>query len=235
MAVPADVDALILCGGLGTRLRSVVGDRAKPMADVDGKPFLEIVVDRLAAAGLSRFVLCAGHRADTVRGHFRSGPGREFVVSEEPEPLGTAGAFKLGHSVCRPGPVLALNGDSLCPLDLNALLESHARTGARATIAVAPSRGRLDGGSVEFAQDRRVTAFREKAVSASAFVNAGVYVLEPSVFDRIPSGRAVSIERETFPALVGQGLHAFPTDRPVFDIGTPERLEAFRAAFRAGF
>ncbi|MBI3565446.1 MAG: NTP transferase domain-containing protein [Elusimicrobia bacterium] len=234
MPAPAGVDALILCGGLGTRLRPVVSDRAKPMAEVDGKPFLEIVVDRLAAAGVSRFVLCAGHRADTVRRHFASGPGRDYVVSEETAPLGTAGAFKLGHSKCRPGPVLALNGDSLCPLDITALLNAHDKAGASATVAVTPALGRTDGGGVEFDAARRVTAFREKGAAAPAWVNAGVYVLSPGVWPLIPDGRAVSIETETFPALIGKGLYAFPTEAPVYDIGTPERLEGFRAAYRSG-
>lgn len=229
MSAPAGVDALILCGGLGTRLRSVVADRAKPMAEIDGKPFLEIVVDHLAEAGVSRFVLCAGHRADTVRSHFKSGPGRDYLVSEETAPLGTAGAFKLGHSMCRPGPVLALNGDSLCPLDITALLDAHGKTGALATVAVTPALGRKDGGGVEFDDaSKRVTAFREKGDVAPEWVNAGVYVLSPGVWPVIPDGRAVSIENETFPALIGKGLFAFPTRAPVWDIGTAERLALFR-------
>ncbi len=234
MPAPSGVDALILCGGLGTRLRSVVADRAKPMAEIDGKPFLEIVVDHLAKAGVSRFVLCAGHRADSVRGHFKPGPGRDHLVSEETAPLGTAGAFKLGHSKCRPGPVLALNGDSLCPLDIRALLDAHGKTGALATVAVTPALGRKDGGGVEFGPDRRITAFREKGEKAPEWVNAGVYVLSPGVWPLIPEGRAVSIETEVFPALAGRGLFAFPTRAPVYDIGTPERLEAFRKAYAAG-
>jgi NDP-sugar pyrophosphorylase family protein len=235
MPAASSVDALILCGGLGTRLRSVVGDRVKPMAEVDGKPFLEILIDSLARRGFQRFILCVGYRADGVRAYFNDTADRKFVFSEEPSPLGTAGAFKLASLLCRPGPVLALNGDSICPLDPVSLLDAHVKSGALATIAVAPSGGRLDGGSVEFDGDRRVTAFHEKNADPAAFINAGVYVLEPAVFDRIPAGRAVSIERETFPGMVANRLFAYPTDRLVYDIGTPDRLEAFRAVFRAGF
>lgn len=234
MPAPAGVDALILCGGLGTRLRPVVSDRAKPMAEVDGKPFLELVVDHLAEAGVTRFVLCAGHRSESVRAHFRSGPGREYLISEETAPLGTAGAFKLGHSMCRPGPCLALNGDSLCRLDIQALLDAHEKTGALATVAVSPGLGRKDAGGVEFDPDMRATAFREKDGTECAWVNAGVYVLSPGVWPLIPDGRPVSIETETFPALVGKGLSAFATQAPVWDIGTPERLERFRAARKVG-
>jgi len=234
MSAPADADVLILCGGLGTRLRSVVGDRAKPMADVGGKPFLEVLVDHFARSGFRRFVLCVGHRADTVRAHFRGSAAREFVFSEEPEPRGTAGAVKLAAKLCRPGTVLAMNGDSLCPLDPLALLDAHARRGAAATIAAAAAGGRRDAGGVEFDDAGRVTAFREKEEAAPARVNAGVYALEPAVLASIPEGRAVSLERETFPAWIGRGLCAFPTDRPLYDIGTPERLEAFRRAYAAG-
>lgn len=234
MPEPSSVDALILCGGLGTRLRSVVGDRVKPMAEVDGQPFLQILIDSLARRGFQRFILCTGYRADGVRAYFSDRADRSFVFSEETAPLGTAGAFKLASALCRPGPVLALNGDSICPLDPVALLDAHAKSGAVATIAVAPSGGRLDGGSVEFGVDRRVTAFREKTSDPAAYINAGVYVLEPDVFDRTPAGRAVSIEKEVFPSLVGEGLYAYPTDRQIYDIGTPERLDAFRAVFRSG-
>lgn len=222
---------MILCGGLGTRLGAVVADRAKPMADVGGRPFLRLLVDWLEGAGFARFVLAVGHRADTVRACFK---GPRFLFSEEASPLGTAGALKRAAPLCRPGTLLVLNGDSYCPLDLVALLAAHRRAKALATIAVAPAGERRDGGIVEFSADGRVTAFREKAAAtgASPFINAGVYALEPEALAAVPAGRPCSLERELFPALAR--LYAFPVDAPLYDIGTPERLAAFRAAWRHG-
>lgn len=223
-------DAIILCGGLGTRLRSVVADRPKPMAQVGDRPFLQILVDHIAAFGFSRFILCVGYKAEAVKAHFRDQPGRAFAFSEEKEPLGTAGALKLCEPLRRSETSLVLNGDSFCAEDPLVLLEEHARRGAAATVVVVPPEDRSDGGSVEVGPDGRITAFQERKLPAAGagFLNAGVYAFGPRVFAAIPTGAACSLERETLPALVGRGLYARVSREKVFDIGMPERLEAFR-------
>lgn len=222
---------MILCGGLGTRLRGAVADRAKPMADIDGRPFLQLLIDALASQGFYRFVLCAGHMADSVRAHFRD--PRRFAISEEKGPLGTAGALRLALPLFRSRVLLVLNGDSLCPLKARELLRVHAERSAQATIAVAQARGRRDGGAVEFDKGWKVTSFREKA-AIGAWINAGVYALERAVVENVPADVSCSLEREIFPAMIGRGLSVYPCDCALYDIGTPERLEEFREAWRSG-
>ncbi len=222
------VDAVILCGGLGTRLREAVPDRPKPMADVGGRPFLELLVDWVAGQGFNRIILCVGHRADMVRAHFRSDSRREILFSEEREPLGTGGALRL----CRPhgasDPFLVLNGDSFCDIDLHAMLQFHAEKKAAATVAAVRPDGREDGGNIAAGTDMRVSAFAEKKkTEGAAWLNAGVYALGSRVWDFIPPGRS-SLETDVLPKMLLAGVYVFATSATLFDIGTPARLEAFR-------
>jgi NDP-sugar pyrophosphorylase family protein len=221
-------DVIVLCGGLGTRLNGVLGGTPKPMAPIEGEPFLEILIEHAARQGFRRFILCVGHGAQEIENHFHDGNGRTFLFSREPEPLGTAGALKLCAPLRRSEVSLVMNGDSFCDLDLDGLLERHVRRGGRGAIAVVPSAGRADGGFVEFGADGRISVFKEKISQGAAHINAGVYALGRRAFEEIPEGRPCSLEREIFPALIAAGLYAFPVEGPLYDIGTPERLELFR-------
>jgi NDP-sugar pyrophosphorylase family protein len=220
-------DVAILCGGLGTRLQSVLSDRPKPMAPVDGKPFLDILIDHALGQGFRRFVLLLGHKAGAVREHYARDARAEFVFSEEPRPLGTAGAVKLAAPLLRGGELLLMNGDSFCALDLNALLA--ARRGSLGAIAVTPAAGRADAGFVAADADGRIVSFSEKGrEGVTGLINAGVYALDREVLDAVPAGEPCSLELTVFPSLLGRGLYAHRVEQPVHDIGTPERLEAFR-------
>lgn len=222
--------ALVLCGGLGTRLRAAVGEAQKTMVDVAGVPFLERVLDWAAAGGVTRFVLCAGYQAETVRARFERRPAPpEFIVVAEPAPLGTAGALALARAHAGPGPVFVMNGDSLCPLDLAAMAAAHEAGDAAATVAVVVPGARVDGGFVVVDPDGRVTAFEERRPGPGRVLNAGVYVLSAAALAGIPEGPS-SLERDVLPRLVAQGVRAFRTEAPLWDIGTPERLAAVRAA-----
>lgn len=231
-----DAGVSILCGGLGTRLAGAAGGLPKPMVDVRGRPFLEILVDHAVRAGFRRFLLCAGYKAEALRAHFRDAPDRSFVISEEPRPLGTAGALKLGAPRLRGDDFLVMNGDSYCPLDLSALLALRRARGAAAVLAVVPAGGRRDAGVVDVSPDGRVLGFREKEAGApDSAINAGVYAFSRGVLDRIPSGRPSSLELDVFPALAAAGeLIALRAAAPLYDVGTPQRLEAFRQAYAAG-
>ncbi len=230
----AQTDVIVLCGGLGTRLRDVLDGKPKPMATVEAKPFLEILVERVAQQGFKRFILCVGYQAEEIEKYFHDGGGRTFLFSREDAPLGTAGALKLCEPLRRSEVSLVMNGDSFCDLDSTLLLERHAVLGGCGTIAVAPSGGRADGGVVEFGADGRIAAFREKSPGDAAYINAGVYALAGRAFAEIPPDRPCSLEREIFPALISSGLYAYPVSAPLYDIGTPERLEYFRRLY-AGF
>lgn len=221
-------DVLILCGGLGTRLGSAVSDRPKPMVEICGKPFLEILIEKMSPQGFQRFILCAGYQGDVIERRFRNYEGLSICISQEPEPLGTAGGLKFSAHLIESNPVLVMNGDSFCPsLNYPALIECHERSGALATVAVIAAAGRQDGGYIRVDDKNRVLSFTEKEYQPNQYLSAGVYVFDRSLLERIPEGVFYSLERDFFP-LLGPDFYAYPIAGKVYDIGTPERLEEFR-------
>ena len=223
------MDAVVLVGGSGTRLRPLTLRTPKPMLPLVDRPLLAYLFDQLAAAGVTRAILACGYLPDALVEHFGSGGpaasglALEYVV--ESEPLGTAGAARLAAFERVTGTFLLLNGDILSEHDLTALIALHRRLEARATIALVEVDDPSRYGVVECDAEGHVLRFVEKPApgeSASNLVNAGAYVLEPSVLDAIPAGRAVSIEREIFPGLVGNGLAALQLEGYWSDVGTPE-------------
>lgn len=225
------IDVLILCGGRGTRLQSVAPDKPKPMVTVDGRPFLDLLIDHVAAFGFRKFILCAGHQAEVIEDHYRGGrSGKSILVSKEPRALGTGGALRHAAPLVESDVFLAMNGDSFCGLDLAEFVDSHLASGdARATVAVAPSSDPSDYGGVNVDRRGRILSFDEKNPQAGThWVNAGIYLFHRSMLSCIPPEKPVSLEKEVFPSMVGQGLYGFKTDCELFDIGTPERLERAR-------
>ncbi len=227
------VRALILCGGLGTRLRPAVAEVPKVLAPVAGRPFLDVLVGELRRAGLRRLVLLVGHLADQVERHVsgplaRACPDVEIELSEEPAPLGTAGAVKHAARFVD-GTFLVVNGDTFLELDAAALLDAHRRAGALVTLAAVTVPDVSRYGALELAEDGALRAFAEKTGAAAGLINAGAYAAEPRLLDAIPAGRAVSLEREVLPALLGRGerLHAHRQTGRFVDIGTPESWAAF--------
>ena len=228
--------ALILAGGLGTRLREAVPDRPKPMAVAAGKPFLQYLVEWLRDQGFDDLVLCVGHRADQVRDHFGDGQcwGVRVSYALETTPLGTAGALRnAGEHVT--ATTLVLNGDSYLEVDLRAMVAAHrARRAAdgRAvgTLATVRVEDTAAGGALEMDGAGRIGGFREKREAGPGWINGGIYVLEPEVWEAIPEGQPVSIERETFPRLLAQGYHlyAYPVGGFFVDIGTPQGYRRFQ-------
>jgi D-glycero-alpha-D-manno-heptose 1-phosphate guanylyltransferase len=220
----SELTAAILVGGLGTRLRTVIPNRQKVVAPVAGQPFLFRLLDQVANAGVKRVVLCAGYKAEQVKRIGASYRGMTIRYSIESEPLGTAGALRFAELET---PVLAMNGDSFCDVDLPALFAAGPITIAVREIADTAASGR-----VEFDADRVITRFAEKGQAGRGWINAGVYLLNRKFIESIPVGRAASIERETFPAWVGRGLRAFPTHGRFLDIGTPESYSAAQDFFQ---
>ena len=220
------IDAVILCGGRGERLRAVLSDRPKPLAEVDGRPFLELLLLALKTAGVRRVVLATGYLGEAIEGAM--GDGRRFNVtltySREPEPLGTAGALRLAAGHVRSSPVLVLNGDSYCHYQLDAMLDVHRERSAAATLWLQREANASRFGSVELDGDGRVVRFLEKAGDTAGLISCGVYVVERAVIDRIPTGRAVSLERDVFPGLAGHDLYGVVGTGIFLDIGTPESL-----------
>lgn len=225
------MQALVLAGGEGTRLRPLTYTTPKPVMPLAGRPFLSFMLDWARSHGVDEVILSCGFMSDAVRrvlGDIYDGMRLRYVIEEEP--LGTAGPVRLAldEDVLEER-LLVLNGDVLTDIDLTAELEQHERTGARATLALYPVDDTASYGVVPTDSDGRVQAFLEKSEGKAPTnrINAGAYVIERDVIESIPAGRAVSFEREVFPSLVGDGLYGHPAAGYWIDIGTPERyLEA---------
>lgn len=221
----------MLVGGFGTRLRPLTLSTPKQMLPVAGRPMIERVLAHLAGHGIDDVVLSLGYRPDAFTEAYPDErcAGVRLHYAVEPEPLDTAGA--IGFAARQAGVAerfLVVNGDVLTDIDLSALVAFHGSSGAEGTIALTKVDDPSQFGVVPTDPDGRVLAFVEKPPPGEAptdLVNAGFYVLEPSVLDRIPSGRRVNIERETFPAMVAAGtLRGFADTAYWLDVGTPERL-----------
>lgn len=225
------MQALVLAGGEGTRLRPLTLTTPKPVMPLAGRPFLTFMLDWLARHGVDEAILSCGFMSESVRevlGDIYAGMRLRYVF--ESEPLGTAGPVRLAadEGVLEER-LLVLNGDVLTDMDLTAEIAFHEEKGALATLALIAVDDTASYGVVPTSDDGQVEAFLEKSEGPAPTnrVNAGAYVLERSVVDRIEPGRAVSFEREVFPALVGEGLYGWHAEGYWIDIGTPERyLEA---------
>ena len=234
----ASLPVLILCGGLGTRLRSVVADRPKALAPVGDRPFLELQIELLRDQGARHFVLCVGHMADRVREAFGDGRGLGVRIdySREGETLlGTGGALRLAARFFAPAAVV-VNGDTYLDFDHNRLVEHHAKTGGVATLTLARLSDPRRFGSVELTLTGHVAGFREKdptGTRTDGWLNAGAYVIDRQLIDRIPEGVATSLERDAFPVAIRDGLRiaGLTCDRAFYDIGTPDDFRAFRDRF----
>jgi mannose-1-phosphate guanylyltransferase len=223
------MQAIVLVGGEGTRLRPLTSTVPKPALTLVDRPFLAYMVEWLGRHGVEEVFLACGFLPDVLREALgegeHSGARIRYVV--EPEPLGTAGAIRyaadeLGDELG--DRFLALNGDVLTDLDLGALLAAHEERGASATVGLHPVEDSAAYGLVSRDADGAVLEFLEKTGEpAPGEVNAGMYALERSVLDLIPPGRTTSIEREVFPRLAGKGLHGTLLEGYWMDIGTPRR------------
>ena len=225
-------EAILLVGGQGTRLRPLTIHAPKPMLPVAGVPFTEHQIARAREAGVTRIVLGTSYKAEVFRDYFGDGRafGVELVYAVEDQPMGTGGAIRHAAVHLRSGPdepVLVFNGDVLTGVDLDHLMAEHTRTGAAVTLYLTRVADPRAFGLVPTDADGRVTTFLEKPTTPEEIVtdqiNAGCYVFRRSVIDEIPTGRPVSVERETFPGLLdrGQRLQGVVDDGYWLDLGTP--------------
>lgn len=219
-----DFPALLLAGGLGTRLRSAVPDLPKPLAPVRGRPFLSYLLDQLAGAGWTRCVICLGYQADKIIAALgeRHGP-LALEYSVENEPLGTGGGLRLALDHIRAERFLLLNADSYCDAPLPDFVRFHLAHGKSASLVSVEVPDTSRYGRLELAPDGHITRFLEKQNSvAPGPINAGIYLLEKRLAENIPAGRSVSLERDMFPSWISQGFMAWQTRSAFIDIGTPE-------------
>ena len=221
------MQAVILVGGEGTRLRPLTSTVPKPVVPLVDRPFIAYMLEWLARHGVDDVVMSCGFLATAVRNVLGDGSqyGLRLRFIEEPEPRGTAGALKFAEDFLDER-FLMLNGDVLTDFDLTAQVAQHEATGAVGTLALVPVADPTAYGLVRLHEDQSVEEFVEKPSADqidTKLISAGASVLERAVLDLIPADRNVSIEREVWPQLVGDGLYGFAADAYWLDIGTPER------------
>ena len=232
----SELTTAILAGGLGTRPRSVIADRPRVLAEVQRRPFLEYLLDQLSAAKLRDVVLCTGHMGEQVRTKLGNayGPLRLFY-SQEPFPLGTGGALRFALPMLTSDPVLVMNGDSFCSADLRSFWRWHLAQRARASLLLTYQPDTRRYGRVHLESDGRILRFSEKeGQNGPGWMNGGIYLIQRSLLQAIPEGRAISLERDLFPSWVDQDLYGYCNGERFLDIGIPEAYAAADQFFAKG-
>lgn len=233
------LDIFVLAGGLGTRIRPVLGDLPKILAPILGRPYLAYLLDWLERFGARKVVLGLGYRAQAVIEYLEDAKLSSWIevtTVVEPSPLGTAGAIRFARGGLRSDPVLVMNGDSFTDADLCAFVDRHraAKTIGTMLCAEVDDAGRY--GRVELDQSGRIGGFIEKDANfhGTALISTGVYLLSADLLDDIAAGDAASIERDVFERLPSGTLAAFAGRFRFIDIGTPELLALAATVVDAG-
>jgi len=227
----AAIPVAILAGGLGTRLRTSIGEHSKVIAEVNGRPFLAYLLDQIARFGFRDVVLCVGWQADAVEAALgaRHGPLR-LRYSREPAPLGTGGALRLALPLLDAPAAMVMNGDSYCDVDLAAAWAWHREKHAAATLVLVEVADTSRYGRVELgagdASDSICRFVEKQQGSTPGWINAGIYLLERSRIESIAADRALSFERDVLPGWVGSGLMGHRARARFIDIGTPQSYSA---------
>jgi NDP-sugar pyrophosphorylase family protein len=229
---PKDVTAVILAGGLGTRLSSVVSDRPKALAQVNDRPFLGFLLQQLSV-NFSSAVLCTGHLGDQIESAFGSCThGMRLSYSREPAPLGTGGALRLALPLLETELAFVLNGDSFCTLDYPAFSRFHAEKRADMSLCLTEVADVSRYGAVTLDRSGRIIEFQEKGARAGAgAINAGVYLVSRRLIEAMAPATAVSLEKDVIPAQIGASLYGFTTKGKFIDIGIPSDYEAVQHFF----
>lgn len=224
-------DVLILAGGKGTRLQSVVSDRPKVMAEVRGRPFLERAIDMLVRHGFRRVILSVGYLKNHVIDHFRTykplGRGDiQIVFSEEDMPLGTGGGVKRAKDLIRTDHFFVMNGDQIMTPPFDHFYRAHREKDALVSILLGKKSDASVYGRVDVGEDGWIRSFREKdGVQSEGLVNVGVYLMKKDAFNHMPQEDAFSIEYHFFPFVLDKRCHGFVMNEDFLDIGTPERYK----------
>jgi len=226
------IDVAVIAGGLGTRIAGVLGDTPKVLAPVDGRPFLSILLDRLA--GARKVVLCLGHLASKVTDWLAANPPPvpvETVI--EPSLLGTAGAIRFALPKLGSDPVLIMNGDSVVETDLGSFIADHRRSGAVGSLLAVEVPDGSRFGRVEIGAGGRLKRFVEKDPNAtgSAWINGGIYAFTPTLLARLSGSEGPSLERDFLGLLPEATLHVAKRQARFIDIGTPASLAEAPAFF----
>ncbi|MDD5633660.1 MAG: sugar phosphate nucleotidyltransferase [Candidatus Omnitrophica bacterium] len=227
-----NIDVLILCGGLGKRLRGSVSDRPKVLAPIGGGTFLDILLKYADQFGLKKFILAVGYKSDQVEEYVRK-RGYEVVFSNEESPLGTGGAIKKAEPLITSDPFLVMNGDSICHVDLNRFCSFHVEKNALVSIVTCRVEPSADYGLIAMDSSSRISSYQEKALSnKESFISAGIYLMQKEIFSYMPPKDRFSLEQDLLPTLLKKKCYAFATENGMLDIGTPDRYGKAREILR---
>ncbi|MDR6880874.1 nucleotidyltransferase family protein [Bacillus sp. 3255] len=221
------MEAVILAGGLGTRLREVIWDVPKPMAPVGGKPFLRYIIERLEMQGVRSVVLAVGYKHEIISSYFGHRCGEiRIAYSVEEEPLGTGGALKKAMDQISGEQVLLLNGDTMFQVDIRQLVQYHQDRAADLTLSLKPMKRFDRYGTVIVSSDYRVYSFQEKRMCESGLINGGVYVARTDLWDPFKLSGKFSFEQFLEnPGVQKLNMYGFPSEGYFIDIGIPEDYE----------
>jgi D-glycero-alpha-D-manno-heptose 1-phosphate guanylyltransferase len=226
-------EAIILAGGLGTRLRSVVNDLPKCMAPVAGKPFLHYVIQHLLQQGVDQFIFSLGYLNESIETFLINNyPQPNYKLSIEEEPLGTGGAIQLAARKATGNTVLVLNGDTLFNVDVKKLIAAHINKNAACTLSLKPMKNFDRYGVVELGDDASIISFKEKQFYTEGYINGGVYALDVEQFSQEKLPEKFSFEKDYLEKNAGKHkLFGTVQDKYFIDIGIPEDYERAQSEF----
>jgi NDP-sugar pyrophosphorylase family protein len=214
------IDTVILAGGLGTRLRGVLSDKPKCMAFVNGRPFIDILLDHYIAQGLKRFIICVGYKREQVIQHLNNRIDCEIIFSMETRQLGTGGALKNAQGLIKSDPYIVLNGDSFIDINIFEYIKWFQ------SIVITKMINSKRYGNVNFDGNGLITSFEEKNNSSlTNSINAGVYLFKKNIINFSSYGDEFSLEMELFPTLIEQGISTYLCDGKFIDIGTEKSYQ----------
>jgi len=231
---PDQIDVVILCGGKGKRLQPVLNDRPKPMAKINGRPFLDILIDYIANYGFQRFILCTGYMRNFIKEYYQKKKGEiEILFSEERGALGTAGAIKNAEPIINSSTFMVMNGDSICKIDLSEFIKFHFKKNALISMAVTKKINNTDYGAVTLNYFQQIDKFREKINDGKDdFVNAGVYLFQKEVLKSLPLHKCFSLENDFLPVFDKKRFYGYITSKILIDIGTPKSYKNARRVLK---
>lgn len=223
-----DVDAVILCGGRGTRLRKITKGIPKPMAEIGGRPFLSILIDYLSGFGIKRFILATSYRSNVIKNYFREHKKRgiRILISHEKKFLGTGGAVRNAKRLIHSDPFIVLNGDSIFKFDPQDLLNFHRVKGSLISMVITRLYKAKDAGTVKISRGSRITGYLEKKdFPGLGYKNCGMYIFSKKTFDLMPLRNVFSLENDFFPKMDKNGFYGYVMNGAFIDIGTPGRYK----------
>jgi len=231
-----DITAVVLCGGFGTRLREVLPNKPKILAEINGVPFVYYLLRKIEKTGCRKVILCTGYLAEQVE-NLLGNKYRELTIvySKETSPMGTGGTLRNAKQYITTNYALVMNGDSFIECDFRDYYNWHIKVGAKLSMIVKEISDTSRYGSLSLSAEGQITKFQEKVCNykrEGKFINVGVYLMDHRILQKIPKKLPVSLEKEVFPKLLPDGVFGYRIDGRFIDIGTPQSLAEAQEYFR---